>query len=133
MVNGSTSCGQTAVTVSDCRCEFITLPLKMDEVLRVEPQEVVLFVPTMGSTTYFPAELIKAIRNRFFENVGADVLVLSKVDPRFEGLLDNTKSSFQRDAFHKCMKSLTCPQKSRSGMSPQLPSGSRPAAGDFGE
>src|SRR5260370_24246427 len=40
IVNGSTFCGQTAGTISDCRCGFITLPLKMDEVLTGVPRHI---------------------------------------------------------------------------------------------
>jgi len=85
----------------------------------------------MGSHHLLPGGIDQGDRNRFFENATYSCY------PRWSLVLKDfwitLKAHFKRDAFHKCMKSLTCPRKSRSGMSPQLPSGSRPGAGDFGE
>src|SRR5260370_40613953 len=61
IVDGVTFCGQTAATVSDCSCEFITLPLKMDEVSSVDYRKWSPSFRRWVPTIYFTAVLIKAI------------------------------------------------------------------------
>src|SRR5258708_26187183 len=105
----------------------------MDEVSSVDYKKWSPSFRRWVPTIYFPAELIKAIEIVSLKTCVPAYLCYPRWISVLKDFVDNTKSPFHRDAFHKCMKSLACTQESRSGMSPQLPSGSRPGAGDFGE